>query len=206
MLYRWLLFNYPNDIRIERINNGTGFEIAYVPSADWTYIVVDGIPVHQRDYSLIGNIPVKAVKSAEIIKRSQTANTYFNRVFACAPACSPPPFPAILAIYTQTGGGLFGLFTKTKSTNLMNDTAPQFAPIREYYNPEYNDVEAVDWSIPDRRTLLYWKPDIVTDRNGQAKIKFFNSDLTGKMVLICEGITPDGKVGYSEVFYDVDFR
>ncbi len=71
--------------------------------------------------------------------------------------------------------------------------------------PEYYEPSKIDWNVPDRRTLLYWKPNIVTDsNNGQAKITFFNGDLTGKMVLICEGITANGKVGYLELFYEVD--
>ncbi|HDZ15115.1 hypothetical protein LCGC14_0433760 [marine sediment metagenome] len=203
-LYRWLLFNYPNEIRVKRVGNGAGFEVAYVHGADWTYVVIDGIPVHERDYNLIGNVPVKAVKSVEIIRNTSTANTYHNEVFDCAPVCPPPPFPAILAIYTYSGDGLSGAFPKSEKTNLINDTAPQYSPIREYYVPEYHDPSQIDWSVPDRRTLLYWHPTIVTDSNGQAKTTFFNSDISGKMVLICEGITLSGKIGYSEVFYEVD--
>ena len=204
-LYRWLLFNYQKDIRVRRINNGTGFEIAYVPGAEWTYVVIDGIPVNEVDYDLIGHIPVRAVKSAEIIRNSITANKYHSQVFGCAPFCPPPQFPAILAIYTYAGEGLYGAFPKrTKKTNLINDTAPQYSPIREYYVPEYHDPSKIDWSVPDRRTLLYWKPNIITDSNGLSKTTIFNGDLTGKMVIICEGITSDGKVGYSELFYEVD--
>ncbi|QLG45296.1 hypothetical protein [Costertonia aggregata] len=203
-LYRWLLFNYPKDIRVTRVRNGTGFELAYVYGAEWTYVVIDGIPVHERDYGLIGNIPVSAVKSAEIIRNTSTANKYHNQVFDCAPICPPPSFPAILAIYTYSGKGLSGAFPKTKRTNLINDIAPQYSPSREYYVPEYHNPEKIDWSIPDRRTLLSWKPNIITGKNGQAKTAFFNSDISGKIVLICEGITFAGKVGYSELFYEVD--
>ncbi|MET1259105.1 hypothetical protein ABV409_07175 [Flagellimonas sp. DF-77] len=202
-LYRWLLYNYPRDIKVTRVSNGTSFEIAYVYGAEWTYVVIDGIPVHERDYGLIGSIPVSAVKSAEIIRNTSTANTYHTQVFDCAPICPPPAFPAILAIYTFSGEGLSGAFPKTKITGLINDTAPQFSPIREFYAPEYHS-ENMDWSVPDRRTLLYWNPNIITDKNGRAVTTFFNSDVLGKMVLICEGITHNGKVGYSEVFYEVD--
>ncbi len=141
---------------------------------------------------------------SEIIRNTYTANTYHNKVFDCAPICPPPAFPAILAIYTYSGKGLYGAFPKTRRTNLITDTAPQYSPIREYYAPEYHEPSKIDWDVPDRRTLLYWKPNIITNSNGQAKTTFFNGDLTGKMVLICEGITSNGKVGYSELFYEVD--
>ena len=203
-LYRWLLFNYPREIRVARVGNMGGFELAYVYGAEWTYVVIDGIPVHERDYHLIGNIPVRAVKSAEIIRNTNTANKYHSQVFDCFPICPPPPFPAILAIYTYSGKGLFGAFPKSYRTNLINDTAPQYSPIREYYIPEYYEPSKIDWNVPDRRTLLHWKPNMVTNSNGLAETTFFNGDLTGKMVLICEGITSNGKVGYSELFYEVE--
>ncbi|MGB3143939.1 MAG: hypothetical protein WBB24_07510, partial [Maribacter sp.] len=203
-LFRWLLFNYPEEMRVERFGSAVGFELANVRGADWTYVVIDGIPVHERDYHLIGNIPVSAVKSTEIIRNKFTANKYFSEVFDCAPICPPPPFPAILAIYTYSGKGLYGAFPKSKKTNLLDATAPQYSPIREYYAPKYQEPEKIDWTVPDRRTLLYWKPNIVTNSEGLAKTTFFNGDLTGKMVIICEGITSNGKVGYSEVYYQVE--
>ncbi len=203
-LYRWLIFNYPSTIRVGRVGVVGGFELAYVHGAEWTYVVVDGTPVHAEDYRLIGDIPVSAVKSVEIIRNTQTANKYFNQVFDCAPVCPPPAFPAIIAIYTYSGKGLFGVLGRIKKTNLINDTAPQYSPIREYYVPEYHEPSKIDWNVPDRRTLLHWKPNIVTNSKGQAKTTFFNGDLTGKMVIICEGITSNGKVGYSELFYEVD--
>ena len=203
-LFRWLLFNYPKEIRVERFGSAVGFELANVRGADWTYVVIDGIPVHERDYHLIGNIPVSAVESVEIIRNTYTANTYHGEVFPCAPKCPPPAFPAILAIYTYSGKGLYGAFPKSNTTNLIDATAPQYSPIREYYVPDYHEPEKIDWTVPDTRTLLHWKPNILTNSNGQAKTTFFDGDLTGKMVIICEGITSNGKVGYSELFYEVD--
>ncbi|MFD2588335.1 hypothetical protein ACFSQJ_15455 [Croceitalea marina] len=203
-LLRWLLFNYPKEIRVKRFGSAVGFELAYVHGADWTYVVIDGIPVHERDYHLIGNIPVRAVKSVEIFPSAGTANKYHGQVFDCAPICPPPPFPAILAIYTYSGKGLYGAFPKINRTNLINHKASQYTPVREYYTPKYNESSKIDWSVPDRRALLYWKPNIVTEKDGIAKITFFNSDLTGKVILIVEGFTSNGKIGYSELFYKVD--
>jgi len=203
-LYRWLLFNYPSAIRVERVGNSPGFQLAYVYGAEWTYVVVDGVPVHEMDYKYIENIPVSAVKSVEIIRNTQTANTYFSDVFDCAPICPPPFAPAILAIYTYSGNGLLSALKRQKSTNLIKYNAPQFSPIREFYAPEYHESSNIDWDIPDRRTLLHWEPNLLTNSQGQASTSFFNGDLTGKMLIICEGITSTGKVGYTELFYDVD--
>ena len=205
-LYRWLLFNFPKELRIRRVGPTGEFEMAFLHGADFTYVVIDGIPVHIEEYRLIGNIPVRAVKSVEIIRNTSSANKYHFDVFPCAPVCPPPPFPAILAIYTYTGKGLWGAFPRGKTPNLIIGTAPEYAPIREFYVPEYQEPSKIDWDVPDRRTLLFWKPNMITDSNGETKTTFFNSDLTGKMVIICEGITANGSVGYAELTYEVDNR
>ena len=91
-LYRWLLFNYRKELRIERVETEFGgFEIASVHGSDFTYVVVDGYPVRRDDYRLIGNIPVSVVKSVEIIRNTGTANQYFSEVFSlcsCVPAAT----------------------------------------------------------------------------------------------------------------------
>lgn len=199
-LYRWLLFNYSNELNIDKVGNGIGFEVARVIGAGFTYVVVDGIPVHINAYGLIGNIPLHAVKSVEIIRNPARANRYFDDVFNCG-LCPRPQSPAILAIYTYSGKGLYGAFPKR--TNLLNDISPQYSPVREYYMPNYHDPLKIDWNVPDRRRLLYWKPNIITNTEGHAKTTFFNSDIIGKMILICEGIDVNGKVGYSELIYEV---
>jgi hypothetical protein len=201
-LYRWLLFNYPKEMRIRRVGRFSSFEAVNIHGADWTYVVVDGVPVTINDYDLIGSIPVSAVESVEILRNPKLSNKYFIEVFNCA-SCTPPPSAAILAIYTYSGTGLFGTF-QSKKTDLIHYTAPQFSPNREYYVPKYHDTSSFDWAASDRRTLLYWKSNIITDRNGKATVTFFNGDLIGKKVLICEGITSNGKIGYSEVFYKVE--
>ncbi|WP_350291714.1 hypothetical protein [uncultured Croceitalea sp.] len=200
-LYPWLLFNYPHEIRIDWRAGVGGFQIAKVYGAGFTYILIDGKPVKIYNYILIPNIPLHVAESVEILRSVAGANNkYFNDVFGryCLEC---PEFPAILAIYTYSGKGLFGAFPK--KTNLLKETAPQYSPIREFYVPEYNNPAIIDWNIPDIRTLLHWEPNLITNIDGKAKLTFFNSDTTGKMIIICEGITNNGNVGYTEIVYDV---
>ena len=199
-LYSWLLFNYPQELRIDRVGIGGVTQVARVHGADFTYIVIDGQPVRRFFYDIIPDIPVRAIKSVEILRNTGTANRYFTEVFNCA-GCSPPPFPAILAIYTYSGKGLFWAFPK--KNNLVNATAPQYSPKREFYAPRYDKESERDNSVPDFRTLLHWQPNIVTDSNGESNITFYTDDSSGKKLLICEGITDDGRVGYADITYEV---
>lgn len=199
-LYSWLLFNYPEELEIVRVGPGGGFQIARVHGAGFTYVLIDGIPVDIDNYSLIGDIPLEGVKSAEILRTAPSANRYCSEVFNY-PCITLPAFPAILSLYTYSGKGLFGAFPQ--KTSLIKDTAPQYSPKREFYVPEYTNPSKIDWSVPDLRTLLHWQPNISTNTDGTANITFFNGDTTGKMIVICEGITADGSVGYSEITYEI---
>lgn len=201
-LYSWLLFNYPQGLIIRRVGKVPGFLSAHVHGAEFTYVLVDGIPVTLPNYRNIPDIPLPAVKSVELIKNTSSANRYYCYVFPQICADVPPPLTAaIIAIYTFSGKGLSGAFPK--KTNLLSASAPEFSPKREFYSPAY-DAPDTDSGAPDLRTLIHWASNIVTDAQGNATVKFFNGDIAEKVLIICEGIEiRGGGVGRGEVVYDV---
>lgn len=201
-LYRWLLFNYPAELDVRRVGGGAGFLYANVHGAEFTYILIDGNLVFLQDYQFVPNIPLRAVKSVELIKNTSSANRYYCDIFPEICVIEPPPVPAaILAIYTYSGKGLSGAFPK--KTNLLSASAPQFSPKREFYSPTYNKPDD-DSGVPDLRTLIHWAPNIVTDNQGKATVKFFNGDISGEVLVICEGISINGDgIGQGEVTYDI---
>ncbi len=66
---------------------------------------------------------------------------------------------------------------------------------REFYSPVYDTPEQADSRLPDFRKLLYWSPDIQTNIKGEKDIHFYSSDLSGKFVVVLQGISKDGKTG-----------
>jgi uncharacterized protein YfaS (alpha-2-macroglobulin family) len=60
-----------------------------------------------------------------------------------------------------------------------------------------------DWYKPDLRALVHWQPQLVTDSLGKAKTTFYNADNLGKMQVVVEAISENGKIGYGEIFYDI---
>lgn len=201
-LYSWLLFNYPQELSVRRVGQMPSFLYASIHGAGFTYILIDGMPVVNYNFSLVPDIPLRAVKSVEIIRNTSSANRYFCDVFPGACVASPlPQFPGILAIYTYSGKGLFGAFPKR--SNLLLASAPEFSPKREFYSPAYDNPDA-DSDIPDLRTLIHWAPNIITDAQGNATVKFYNGDIASKVMILCEGISisEDG-IGHGEKFYDI---
>ena len=48
--------------------------------------------------------------------------------------------------------------------------------------------------VEDFRRTLYWNPNVTTDKNGKAKIEFFNNSSCKHLFISAEGLSEDGKV------------
>ena len=60
--------------------------------------------------------------------------------------------------------------------------------------PNYLKSEVRLNGLPDFRSTLYWKPNVVCDGNGNATVNFFLGDGQGPCTLTIEGVSPDGKI------------
>lgn len=65
---------------------------------------------------------------------------------------------------------------------------------REFYQPVYDDMNIND-PFPDHRNTLLWSPELVTDKNGKARVEFFCSDIRSKFILTIEGVDGTGQIG-----------
>ena len=52
--------------------------------------------------------------------------------------------------------------------------------------------------VEDFRRTIYWAPDIVTDKEGKAKVEFWNNSSCKEMHISCEGITAKGQILVNE--------
>jgi hypothetical protein len=57
---------------------------------------------------------------------------------------------------------------------------------REFYQPDYENKNI---QTPDKRTTIYWDPEIQTDSTGKATVSFYNSDLKGKALIRISGVS-----------------
>ena len=48
--------------------------------------------------------------------------------------------------------------------------------------------------MADFRRTIYWNPDIRTDKEGKAKVEFFNNSTCQEMYISAEGMTEDGRI------------
>ncbi|HTE00180.1 MAG TPA: Ig-like domain-containing protein [Mucilaginibacter sp.] len=65
---------------------------------------------------------------------------------------------------------------------------------REFYSPRYDNPSSSTVGV-DRRSTIYWNPNVITDKTGNTALEFFNADGTGSYRAIIEGIDKDGNIG-----------
>ena len=73
---------------------------------------------------------------------------------------------------------------------------------RVFYSPKYNNQQSTENGI-DLRSTLYWNPNVITDKNGNADFQFYNSDGRGPYRAVIEGIDNDGNIGRYVLRYNV---
>ncbi|QNL51297.1 TonB-dependent receptor plug domain-containing protein [Olivibacter sp. SDN3] len=111
------------------------------------------------------------------------------------------------AIYGMYGSGGVLIITTRRGDQPRNFSRELFTPgittfspqgfyeIREFYSPDYSTPEAENGDMSDLRSTIYWKPDIVTNENGEAAISFYTADEPGMYQIVVEGLDTEGHIG-----------
>ncbi len=102
----------------------------------------------------------------------------------------------VILIYTKRGGE-----GKTVDPVIAPDfRVPGHAIAKEFYAPKYN-VALDEQNTTDYRSTLYWNPSFTTDKNGNARLLFYNSDKAQQIQVSIEGLSPYGSPGaYLQTF------
>lgn len=101
----------------------------------------------------------------------------------------------IIAIYTRQGSRDQVKISDRKPGSI-NFKSIGFYTAREFYAPDYSLVER-NRSREDKRTTLFWKPNISSNGYKNAEITFYTSDEKGRFQIEIEGITDTGIPIYS---------
>jgi hypothetical protein len=98
-----------------------------------------------------------------------------------------------IAIYTKRGDD-----TRTSSGGLSSNKVLGYTPIREFYSPNYDRVDARNEDA-DVRTTLYWNPGIVIPAGKNAvKLAFYNNDVSKAFRVVIEGVSKTGILTHFE--------
>ncbi len=70
-----------------------------------------------------------------------------------------------------------------------------------YYSPKY--ISPADALKQSSRSAIYWKPDILTDKNGKSSLEYYNAG-KGTYRVVVEGIDGEGHLGRQLFSYTVE--
>lgn len=72
---------------------------------------------------------------------------------------------------------------------------------RYFYAPDYSVLEIKNSRIPDFRDVLYWNPAI--NLSSASQLHFYTGDLTGKFVVVVQGISATGLPVFETTTFEV---
>ena len=142
-------------------------------------LVVDGVPL--SDEYFLEDIPVYDVESIDIFKGPSAV------IFGTRGA------HGVISITTRMGTNRED-FVERKRFNHVSYTPLGYQKPMEFYSPRYDTSAAKQSNIPDYRTTVFWKPDIVVSESGEASFEFYTADSPTTYSVVLEGLTTDGKI------------
>lgn len=149
-------------------------------------VMVDGIPV-EGDY--LNNLNTNDVASVEVLRTIGNLVIYGFRGNG-----------GVLVITTRRGGD--GNDYNRYAPGVVTYAPKGYYKAREFYSPQYDDPKT-NTQMQDLRSTIYWKSNIVTDKDGNATLSFFNADGKGIYRVLIEGIDVDGNLGRQVYTYKV---
>lgn len=150
-------------------------------------VILDGAPL--QDFS-VNDINPNDVYSIEVL-RSVAASAIYG---------SSAPNGAL--IITTRRGSDPKYQTSEVPSGLILYAFRGYHKARMFYTPQYDHQATPDHPF-DARTTIYWNPNILTDKDGNASIEFFNADTRGTYRVVIEGIDDEGNIGRTVYRYSV---
>ena len=161
------------------IGGVSSFELSGLP-----LILIDGIVINQEVGSdpspyPLENLPVDFVESIDIFKGTSAS------LFGARGA------NGVISVTTKRGGDYIN---KNRDFNYVVYTPLGYQKPAAFYSPKYDTLESKHSTIPDCRTTIFWKPDVVISDEGEASFEFYTSDFRTTYSVVIEGMTTDGRI------------
>ncbi|MBN2519020.1 MAG: hypothetical protein JXB17_00825 [Bacteroidales bacterium] len=150
---------------------------------DSPLFLIDGVPVFNSEVIL--KLDPERVKSINVV-----ALKYFYGDLI---------FDGILDIHTHENN--FSKINKLQ-TSIRQEMRGVDLPYNNKF-PKYVDELKNQERMPDYRNTLYWNPEIITNKEGISEVSFYSSDEQAIYDVIVEGISFDGKYGYTKMQIEV---
>jgi hypothetical protein len=141
--------------------------------------LVDGTP---SDPEILLLMDVRTVEKIEVIRGIKGAVFYGDAAKV-----------GIVSILTKMGNLNYD-YSKKSTDGLEVSKVLGYYTAKEFFVPKY-DQNLLENIRPDYRSTVFWSPIIKTDKNGKAKVSFFNTDAETTMCVSVEGLAYNGLMG-----------
>jgi hypothetical protein len=146
-------------------------------------VMLDGVPAFDLDHLM--TIDPKKVRKVEVVARR-----FFHGGMA---------YGGIIS-FTTYKGNLEGFEVDPKAL-LVEYEGLQHT--REFFQPVYDNATQQANRVPDLRTTLFWAPAVKIDATGKKQLSFYTSDVSGKYLVVVQGLTTNGKAGSTTYSFEV---
>lgn len=109
---------------------------------------------------------------------------------------------------SNSPGGLIAVYTRKKGDDADSPKSLEYfkstgySLVKKFYSPDYENTPGLN-QFADKRSTLYWNPDIYTGvEPGPVKVDFFNNDNAKKFRVIMEGFDVKGKLVHLETWIE----
>ncbi len=150
-------------------------------------VIVDG--VEEDKLFNVNMIPSTEVETVEVLKYANASIYGMNSG------------DGVFIITTKAGGGM--KLKDISSIGILPIAPMGFYKAREFYSPKYDNTTNVTRQR-DLRSTIYWKPEIITDKDGNASFEYYNADGAGAYKVEIEGIDDKGNIGRQVYRYKVE--
>jgi len=152
-------------------------------------MIVDGI-----DYTgSIDGLNVEDIESIVVLGYHSSSGIFYGAL-----GRGEGGYLIITTKYANSAGG--NKIGQANGVLLFNP--PGFYKAREFYVPKYEHVSTAP-AHEDLRPAIYWNPEVLTDKNGNASFSYPNADGIGNYLVVIEGIDNNGNLGSIRYTYKV---
>ena len=149
----------------------------------YAFVYIDGVPMGSAIDSYnspLNSISVQDIDAIDVFKGPSAAIFGFKGA------------NGVISITTRRGGNINDL--DSIHVNFITLSPFGYQNPVEFYAPKYETTEAVNFGVPDYRTTIFWKPNVLVNENGIATFDFYTSDFPTTYSVVFEGLTNDGKI------------
>lgn len=152
-------------------------------------VIVDGVYV---DGSYLNSMNSNDIAAIEVLRSGANSAIYGGRAAN-----------GVLIVTTKRGDDRDNAYDGPVSGRGIKVYEPKgYYKARTFYSPQY-DQPKTNKQLADLRSTIYWKPDVITDKDGKASFEYFNAGTGGTYRVVIEGIDTDGNIGRQVYIYTV---